>query len=156
MFTSHLPKTAEIFAGAIALWHGLPEAEGIALRTRLALRATYPEVDDPRDITMALSRDEVTSRIELLSSRLADSKPVQLCFDALVRRLGFLGESLRLDRPQFRCLPPQATGPLSRFTHTTHRDTWFGQSQSQINLWIPVYDVDASNSFEFFPSFFYN
>ena len=35
-----------------------------------------------------------------------------------------------------------------------HRDTWYAASPSQLNWWVPLYDIDASGSFAFHPLYF--
>ncbi len=35
-----------------------------------------------------------------------------------------------------------------------HRDCWYANPQSQVNIWIPLFDVDPSRSFLFHPRYF--
>ncbi len=35
-----------------------------------------------------------------------------------------------------------------------HRDTWYGNSQSQINWWLPLHDVSEEQTFAFYPDYF--
>lgn len=36
----------------------------------------------------------------------------------------------------------------------THRDTWYGNPSCQINAWIPLVEVNETNSFQFYPHHF--
>jgi hypothetical protein len=45
-------------------------------------------------------------------------------------------------------------GPAPYLTYSAHRDTWYANSQSQINWWIPLHDVTQEETFTFFPSYF--
>jgi hypothetical protein len=38
--------------------------------------------------------------------------------------------------------------------YVAHRDTWYGYSQSTINIWIPLWDVEEEETFVFYPEFF--
>jgi hypothetical protein len=43
---------------------------------------------------------------------------------------------------------------LSPHSTYAHRDTWYANPQQQINVWIPLLDVNEGNSFSFFPDYF--
>ena len=38
--------------------------------------------------------------------------------------------------------------------YSTHRDTWYAHPQCQISWWIPLHDVEAEETFVFFPEYF--
>lgn len=37
--------------------------------------------------------------------------------------------------------------------HHPHRDTWYAASPCQVNWWVPLYDLDSSAAFAFYPSY---
>lgn len=64
-------------------------------------------------------------------------------------------EQFTLDRFRLRGVAPGAeTIPAAAAAFYAHRDCWYANPQSQINLWLPLHDVDATNSFGFYPELF--
>ncbi|MBU6450971.1 MAG: hypothetical protein KGS72_04275 [Cyanobacteria bacterium REEB67] len=39
---------------------------------------------------------------------------------------------------------------INRRSNSVHRDTWYANSQSQINFWMPLHDVSAADAFSFY------
>jgi hypothetical protein len=39
---------------------------------------------------------------------------------------------------------------INRRSNSVHRDTWYANSQSQINFWMPLHQVSASDAFSFY------
>ena len=69
--------------------------------------------------------------------------------------LGINLEEFGLDRVRLRGLAPGAEAiPAAAAAFYAHRDCWYANPQSQINLWLPLHDVDSTNSFGFYPQFF--
>jgi hypothetical protein len=61
------------------------------------------------------------------------------------------------DEPKIRIIFPEGhLIPEAKEAYYVHRDTWYGNSESQINLWIPLNTIDSSNGFYFYPNFFKN
>lgn len=78
----------------------------------------------------------------------------QLCRQ-LVEEAGFPGQQMALDRLRLRGVAPGSHRlAAAKAAFYAHRDTWYANPQSQINLWIPLHEVDASNSFAFYPGYF--
>lgn len=79
-------------------------------------------------------------------------------FKRLLEWLGWAMEDANFDRPVVRLNPPlsfRKTGevsPLRSFTQV-HRDTWGVNIMSQINLWVPIFPVEESNTFAFYPQY---
>lgn len=72
-----------------------------------------------------------------------------------LRGLGVALEEFAVDRLRLRGLEPGAENiPAAAPAFYAHRDTWYANPQSQINLWMPLHDVSAKDSFAFFPALF--
>ena len=39
------------------------------------------------------------------------------------------------------------------YAHHPHRDTWYSAPMSQLNWWIPIYDIESSSSMAFHPAY---
>lgn len=63
------------------------------------------------------------------------------------------------DQPRLRVVPatiktPDAASKTISPSHSCHRDTWYANSQSQINFWLPMHDVVPSETFRFYSQYF--
>lgn len=73
----------------------------------------------------------------------------------ILSALGMAGADVRRDALRLRCvLNAGHQSPQAERAYAAHRDTWFGNPQSQINFWIPLHDVTPAQSFTFYPSYF--
>lgn len=60
-----------------------------------------------------------------------------------------------LSRPSLRiCIPGGENQECLKNAYTLHRDTWYGYPASTINIWIPLHEVDAHETFEIYPNYF--
>jgi hypothetical protein len=65
----------------------------------------------------------------------------------LALSFGFVRGSLAMDAPRLRVVEPGAhTRQAATRAFYAHRDTWYGCSRAQLNVWIPLYDVDERDS----------
>jgi hypothetical protein len=66
----------------------------------------------------------------------------------LAMALGFRRARLAFDVPRLRVVAPNAhRTPAAARAYYMHRDTWYGSPASQINVWVPLFDVDERDSF---------
>lgn len=61
-----------------------------------------------------------------------------------------------LDVPRLRTMTSQYLNAGLTLQFESHRDTWFSAPFSQLNYWIPVYDVAEDNAMAFHPRYFEN
>ncbi len=83
------------------------------------------------------------AREALVADPLAKSAAVELA-----ESLGFVRATLALDAPRLRVVSPHAhTRPSAARAFYAHRDTWYGSPRAQVNVWVPLFDVDERDSF---------
>jgi hypothetical protein len=69
--------------------------------------------------------------------------------------LGFSTDDYAIDYLRLRGVIPGAESiPAAAPAFYAHRDTWYANPQSQINLWMPLHDVTPENSFAFYEDYF--
>jgi hypothetical protein len=61
-----------------------------------------------------------------------------------------------LDVPRLRTMTSEFLNAGLTLQFESHRDTWFSAPFSQINYWIPVYEVIETNAMAFHPRYFAN
>jgi hypothetical protein len=59
-----------------------------------------------------------------------------------------------LDVPRLRTMTSEFLNAGLTLQFESHRDTWFSAPFSQINYWIPVYDIAETNAMAFHPRYF--
>jgi hypothetical protein len=59
-----------------------------------------------------------------------------------------------LDVPRLRTMTSEYLNAGLTLQFESHRDTWFSAPFSQINYWIPVYDIAETNAMAFHPRYF--
>lgn len=78
----------------------------------------------------------------------------QLVFD-VVSSLGFAPADNAVDPARLRAVTHLGhENPLAAPAYTAHRDTWYANPESQINFWVPLFDVTDGQTFAFFPMYF--
>lgn len=94
---------------------------------------------------------------------LADLKPTFINHPRskeLVRgMLADLGADLEqtyFDVPRLRSMTSEYLNAGLTLQFESHRDTWFSAPMSQLNFWMPVYDVEEANVMAFHPPYFDN
>jgi hypothetical protein len=86
---------------------------------------------------------------------LADDTHAHAAAAELALTLGFARSTLAFDRPRLRVVEPGAHRRVTaRRAFYAHRDTWYGSPRAQVNVWIPLFDVDERDSFATYPEAF--
>jgi hypothetical protein len=71
----------------------------------------------------------------------------------LALALGFSRASLAFDAPRLRVVAPRAhERAAAARAYYMHRDTWYGSPAAQVNVWVPLFDVDERDSFAIWPA----
>jgi hypothetical protein len=72
----------------------------------------------------------------------------------LLADLGADLEQTYLDVPRLRTMTSEYLNAGLTLQFESHRDTWFSAPFSQMNFWMPVYDVEEANVMAFHPRYF--
>lgn len=142
---------AALYAGMVFKCAATDDTQALVARIRALLEAAFgtdlqavherlafAEMKQPlADIRAALERDTVY----------ADA-----CRDILA---GLGMPDMRRDALRLRCvMHGEHESTAAARAYAAHRDTWFGNPEAQINIWIPLLDVTDDQTFTFYPSYF--
>jgi hypothetical protein len=101
------------------------------------------------------TRDDSWARTCAARASLACDAHAHAAAIAVAESLGFARASLALDAPRLRVVEPDMhLRPSAARAFYAHRDTWYGCPRAQINVWIPLFDVDERDSFAIYPAAF--
>lgn len=90
-----------------------------------------------------------------LRQYIAASADCRSAMQAVMAQAGFAPDEYLVDDLRLRCV--MHNGHLNdgaAKAYALHRDTWYGNPQSQINFWIPLHAVDERMAFTFYPDYF--
>lgn len=117
-----------------------------------AARETVTDIfgEDPEALSNSIFKRRLDKARKLLSAPRFHTLALRL-----LQNLGLSTEGLRTDTLRLRAVSPgleavEAAAPV----FYAHRDTWYGNPKCQINVWVPLQDVDSGNSFRFYPEHF--
>ncbi|MBI1216307.1 MAG: hypothetical protein GC185_10900 [Alphaproteobacteria bacterium] len=69
--------------------------------------------------------------------------------------LGFSAKNLSWDPVRFRiALHEGFLNEQAKAAYAVHRDTWYANPQSQVNVWVPLFDIRPTQGFFFYPEYF--
>ena len=107
-----------------------------------------------REIHTHLSNSDFLRKLSLMRKELNSSEFREISWKIL-DDLGFDHELYAIDQVRLRAIVPNAHNiNAARAVYFAHRDTWYGNSQSQINCWIPLHDIDPNEGFDIFANYF--
>jgi hypothetical protein len=72
----------------------------------------------------------------------------------MLEAMGFDPAACAMDYPRLRAIAPAALIPEGKSIYDVHRDTWYGNVETQINAWLPLHDVTVDQSFALYPDWF--
>ena len=94
-------------------------------------------------------------KIEDFQEKIKNSNKLSVCFGYFLRNLKFNIKETSSDKITFRYSPVKKNPPRGILKPTkAHRDTWASNVFNQINWWLPLHNVDESNSIFIAPDYF--
>jgi len=147
---------AAIFRGEILTLASSAESTVLARAALARLRAIYECDDDAlRAIHETLPAGALWERTTKARTVIAFDPAIRAASVALAVALGFSRAKLAHDATRLRVITPGMHRiDAARRAFYVHRDTWYGSPRAQVNAWIPLFDVDARDSFALWPSAF--
>lgn len=123
------------------------------------IKATFGE--SPRTAHKSLAEKELKEAIAEAKDRLAADATlrqalIETYFKAIYSSPETLFEvpRLRVVKPIFDSQARAKAGQDFPAAFAAHRDTWYANPTSQINLWVALHDVKATETFVFYPQLF--
>lgn len=143
-----------LFRGNIILFTGIKSAKDFADYAISFLQTELNEINIKK-LESKVSRDyffQTTSRIK---PKFSNDYRTNLHIQNLLKELNFNLNTNFFDIARLRTITSYAhTIVDARPAFAIHRDTWYANSESQINWWIPLFDVNELDTFSFYPNYF--
>ena len=102
-----------------------------------------------------VSKEEFHTILSTLKPIFSNLPETKIFIANILKEIGFSLETNYLDLPRLRAITSYAHKiKAAKPAFAIHRDTWYANSESQINWWIPLFDVTEENTFAFYPDYF--
>jgi len=146
-------RRAALYDGALIVYSPRPSTLALCrLAQELAETAFAPH--DPRQAQHHLPVEQFNAILAQLKPNFIHHPKAKSCIQAMLRDLGCELEKIYFDVPRLRTM---ASGDYMRaglaYQFHPHRDTWFSAPFSQINWWLPVYEIRPDNAMAFHPRY---
>lgn len=111
--------------------------------------------EDYRKAHERFSNDEFFSKIGRLRKLIYTSSKFHRSVDRVIESLSFKLDKQSYDPARMRVVAHDGhLQPAAAPIYYGHRDTWYSNHQAMLTWWIPLHDVAAEETFEFFPDEF--
>lgn len=145
-----------LYAGDIFIYSPLPPAQRLVELARGMIQAAFAP-HDPRRIDQVLSMDECAAVLAKLKPNFIHHPECKILVADIIRSIGGNADEVYFDVPRLRSAYPAnyLTSGIAYAFHA-HRDTWYSAPPSQVNWWLPVWEIEARNCLAFYPEYFEN
>ena len=147
-------RREQLYNGALFLYSPSPAVRSLVTFTReLIEQAFHPR--DPRTAQFELPVEEYAAILSKLKPLFIHHPRSKELVQAILREHGCDPEKTYFDVPRLRSSTSNdylTTGIAYAFH--PHRDTWYSAPHSQLNWWLPVYDITPDNGLAFHLKYF--
>lgn len=140
---------AALYAGRIFLLPACAASRSLVERGRALLEAQMgPE---PRGRQFELTPSEWLAQLGRVRERLREDPAAAAGARAVLTAIGLEPDAFALDAVRMRGVAHEGhLIPAAAPAYFAHRDTWYANPQSQINVWLPLFDVREAETFVFY------
>ncbi len=142
-----------ITSGNIFVQDYSEDLEGIIDYTKNLIAKYFKTDVGAQTLQESLELEEFVDLASGLKTEFTDSQSTHKLFQSFLKKIN-LNEDIYFDKPRLRIVTYNKyleTGV--GYAYKPHRDSWYAGPISQLNFWLPVFDVDENSSLAFFPSF---
>ncbi|MEM7181011.1 MAG: hypothetical protein AAF518_08865 [Spirochaetota bacterium] len=144
----------KIYAGEIVKLPPTPESLKLVELVRTILSKTY-QSKDLLKIEFAISQKEHYQKGLLAKHNLSHNHKIHQALSKLLQKYTSRVDLLWFDVPRLRIISTTAHQiPSAAPAYAIHRDTWYANSESQFNWWMPIFDTQAQNTFGIYTDYF--
>ena len=143
-----------LYAGDIFVYSASEAtAKLCALAKTMIIEAFAPH--DPRTIEHHLSMEECARVLASLKPAFIHNPECKRLLPEIIASVGGDPNEIYFDVPRLRSAYPTTylTSGIAYAFHP-HRDTWYSAPMSQINWWLPIFDITPENCLAFYPKYF--
>ena len=159
-FTRVVPSTSQelrerLYRGELFIFDATEESRRLVDAVQLAVSEAFADHGEPRTVAHQISPDLFFAIAGKLRKLFYKQPPFLQLVSNLITSLNFAADRTGFDPARLRIVSPGGhNNPAAAAVYHGHRDTWYANPETMITWWIPLHDVDSTNSFCFFPEQF--
>ncbi|MEO3741884.1 hypothetical protein [Plantactinospora sp. B5E13] len=150
---SDAERRARLFAGDLFVYSPTPHSMALVAFAREMVETAFTPHFPPDAQHHLAGPDYVRVLADLKPTFINHPRSAELVRGVL-SDLGADPEQTYFDVPRLRTMTSEYLNAGLTLQFESHRDTWFSAPMSQLNFWMPVYDVVESNVMAFHPRYF--
>jgi hypothetical protein len=146
-------RRAQLFSGMIFLNSLTNASQSICEFARDFVKKSFG-ARDPQHAQDEIPVEEFISIVAPMKQGFTNSQHTKELISAYLLEQGVDAEKTYFDVPRIRVVPHSnyLTAGVA-YAYKPHRDIWYSSPLSQINWWMPVWDVTVERSMAFYPSY---
>lgn len=146
-------RREELYAGSLFLYSPSPAAVKLCEFARELIEAAFAP-HNPLTVHKSLPVERCVEILAELKPKFIHHPRSKELIQALLAERGFDLEKTYFDVPRLRtAYPSQYLASGIAYAFHPHRDTWYSAPHSQINWWMPVYQLNSENCMAFHPHY---
>jgi hypothetical protein len=146
-------RRQKIFGGDLFVYSPTPKSlELVAFAREMAGTALAPHF--PPDAQHHMEKQAYVDVLAALKPTFINHARSKELVAGILADLGIDLDEAYLDVPRLRTMTSEYLNAGLTLQFEPHRDTWFSAPFSQLNYWIPVYDIAEDNAMAFHPRYF--
>lgn len=142
-------RRRSLFRGQLLVFSPRPSSLALVEFARESIREAFGPLD-ARDAQHSLSVEHYVGVLTALKPKFINHPTSKELIRAILAEMGCDRDKTYFDLPRMRTATSGGylTAGMAYAFHP-HRDTWYSAPMSQINWWIPIYDVEADSAMAF-------
>ncbi len=146
-------RRAELYRGSIFVYSPSPGALKFCEFARELIEAAF-HAYDPRKVHENMPVERCVEILAELKPRFIHHRRSKDLIQGLLAERGCDLNKTYFDVPRLRtAFPPDYLSSGIAYAFHPHRDTWYSAPFSQINWWLPIYEISPDNSMAFHPRY---
>ncbi len=146
-------RRERLYAGQLFVYAPVPSALKLVELARELIREAFG-THDPELAQHDMPVEEYAALLAALKPKFIHHPTAKACLQGILRELGCDLSKTYFDVPRMRTATSEnyLTSGIAYAFHP-HRDTWYSAPFSQINWWLPIFDIQPSNAMAFHPRY---
>jgi hypothetical protein len=146
-------RRQRLYSGQIIAYPPVPSTVAFCEFAREMLRQAFAPLD-PRDAQYSMTPEDYAARLADLKPRFIHDPRSKVFIAEILGELGCDLDKVFFDVPRMRSATSDGylTSGIAYAFHP-HRDTWYSAPFSQINWWVPIYEIESENAMAFHPRY---
>ena len=147
-------RRARLYKGDLFVYSPQPSSVDFCRFAREMIREHF-ESNDPEMVQHEMPVEQYVEILKSLKPTFIHHDESKKFVARLLEDLGFSTEKTYFDVPRLRSSTSDGylTTGIAYAWHP-HRDTWYSAPSTQINVWLPIFDISSDNTVAFHPAYF--